>query len=61
MKKKKEINAGIYVIEIEGCEKFYIGSTINFKRRKWEHLNKLRKNKHYNPYMQNVFNKYQVL
>lgn len=36
----------------------YIGSTVNFPRRKWQHFNDLINNKHHNAYLQNVFDKY---
>lgn len=50
---------GIYrIINIQNY-KFYIGMTTrNFKQRFDEHIKKLRKNKHYNPMLQNSFNKY---
>lgn len=50
--------SGIYafVNKINGM--FYIGSATIFRKR-WDlHLNELRKNKHKNPYLQNVYNKY---
>jgi predicted GIY-YIG superfamily endonuclease len=48
----------VYKIEniIDG--KFYIGSTINYKRRCKGHIYKLNKNKHKNPRLQNAWNKY---
>lgn len=58
MSDTKEHNSGIYVIEIEGYEKFYIGSSIDFKRRKNQHLRALRKKSHNNQYLQNLYNKY---
>lgn len=58
MSKTKEHNSGIYVIEIEGYEKFYIGSSINFKRRKEDHLRDLKYNRHDNQYLQRLYNKY---
>ena len=39
-------------------KKIYIGSTYNFEKRKREHINLLKKNKHSNRYMQNSWNKY---
>lgn len=54
----KDCNSGIYKISFEGYEKVYIGSTTNLIRR-WEcHLWKLRRNKHQNTYLQNIFNKF---
>lgn len=40
--------------------KFYIGSTINFEKRKKSHLNALNKNKHHNIFLQRAFEKYGV-
>lgn len=48
----------IYKIENIINKKIYIGSTINFKQRKSDHLSRLRKNKHPNAYLQNSWNKY---
>jgi len=48
----------IYKIEIEGYDKVYIGSAINFRKRKLHHLNTLRSNTHTNKHLQNVYNKY---
>lgn len=39
---------------------FYIGSTNNFNKRKNNHLWYLKKNKHCNKHMQNIFNKYTI-
>jgi len=50
---------GIYKISNKINNKNYIGSTVNLYRRKNEHLTKLRKNTHYNAYLQNSFNKYE--
>jgi hypothetical protein len=54
----KKYNSGIYSIEFVGYDKVYIGSTINFSRRKSEHLYLLKKNKHSNKHLQNIYNKY---
>lgn len=48
----------IYKITNTKNGKFYIGSTINEKRRKTIHFSKLRKNKHCNPHLQSAWNKY---
>jgi hypothetical protein len=62
MKKLENLN-----IEIENCEcvykftigdNFYVGSTKNGYKRQREHYSSLLKNKHYNKYVQNCFNKY---
>jgi group I intron endonuclease len=53
-----ESNCGIYKITniINNC--YYIGSSINIKRRWKEHVNMLTKNKHNNVLLQNSWNKY---
>ena len=48
----------IYQIKNSKTGKCYIGQTTDFKRRKREHLNELRKHKHSNLYLQNAFDKY---
>ena len=48
----------IYRISFVGSDLFYIGSAINFLRRKDRHLVDLRKNRHGNPILQRCFNKY---
>lgn len=45
------------IINIKNGKK-YIGSTINFSRRKKEHLTMLRNNWHHSPYLQHAWNKY---
>ena len=49
------MNTGIYKIEIG--DYFYIGQSINMSRREIEHKCDLKKGKHCNSFMQNVFNK----
>jgi group I intron endonuclease len=48
----------IYKIEIEGYEKIYIGSAIDFNKRKAHHISQLRSNKHRNQNLQRIYNKY---
>lgn len=50
---------GIYMIRFGNDENmhFYIGQSVNIKRRKWEHLNELRNGTHANRYMQHVYDK----
>lgn len=48
----------IYQITNIVNNKFYIGSTKNLRRRKNNHFNLLRKNKHHSRYLQNSWNKY---
>ena len=51
--------SGIYKIQsIIKQERFYIGSSGNIRKRKWEHLCRLRNNKHPNKKLQYHFNKY---
>ena len=50
----------IYKIECLHNGKVYIGSTINYRKRKNAHINGLKKNKHHNKILQNYFNKYGV-
>ena len=56
--KNKQIICGIYKIGFKNYNKFYIGSSVNINRRKYDHLKLLRKNKHQTPYLQHVFNKH---
>ena len=53
-----ESNCGIYKITniINSC--YYIGSSINIKKRWREHVIMLTKNKHDNAFLQNSWNKY---
>lgn len=53
--KKKQV---IYVIINKINNNEYIGSTIDFSRRKRTHLNLLRKGEHHSNYLQNSYNKY---
>lgn len=48
----------IYKIVTLHNNKFYIGSAIKPNKRKLEHLNTLKFNKHANNYLQKVYNKY---
>jgi group I intron endonuclease len=48
----------IYKITNLNTNKFYIGSTVDFKTRKNQHLWHLRANKHVNKYLQNSYNKH---
>ena len=50
--------SGIYKIICLGNGKSYIGSSINIAQRFKRHKNRLRKNKHNNPYLQKSWNKY---
>jgi group I intron endonuclease len=53
------IISGIYIIRsIIKPERIYIGSAVNFKKRKILHLHLLRKNRHANKKLQNHYNKY---
>ena len=50
----------IYFIKNMENGKFYIGSSIDFNRRKRVHLNLLKNNKHHSIKLQNSFNKYGI-
>jgi group I intron endonuclease len=50
--------SGIYKIVNILNDNFYIGQTINLKKRKKEHFHNLKNNQHHSPYLQNAFNKY---
>jgi len=49
---------GIYKIINVVNNKFYIGSAVNFSRRKTRHFSELRNNKHNNKHLQSAWNKY---
>lgn len=51
-------NSYVYKILNRINNKFYIGSTNNFKTRKRNHIYKLKNNKHDNIYLQRAWNKY---
>jgi len=52
------LNSGIYQWRCLATNKIYIGSSVNFKRRKQQHLSKLRCGVHENKKLQNTFIKY---
>ena len=47
----------IYQLKENINNRIYIGSTLNFERRKMKHLYDLKNNKHHNIYLQRIFNK----
>jgi group I intron endonuclease len=49
---------GIYKIINVVNNKFYVGSAVNFSRRKTRHFSELRNNKHNNKHLQAAWNKY---
>ena len=49
---------GIYSINCKTDNKIIVGSSLHIRRRYSQHLYKLRRNKHSNPYLQNAWNKY---
>lgn len=51
---------GIYKIVNLVNGKFYIGSCVNFKKRKTRHLMDLKKNRHHSLLLQRAFNKYGI-
>jgi len=50
--------SGIYMILNLSNNKTYVGSSVRLHKRKWEHFNDLKKNKHHNPHLQASFNKH---
>lgn len=54
----ENIKSGIYKITNIINNKIYVGSTVNFKRRKQKHFYALENNKHDNNYLQKAYNKY---
>lgn len=48
--------SGIYCYSLLGCDKIYIGSSINLVRRNDQHLFLLKNNKHFNKRFQTAFN-----
>ncbi len=55
----KETKAGVYRIRNVIDSRCYYGSSTNLdKRWKYEHLQALKRNKHYNSHLQNAWNKY---
>lgn len=50
--------SGVYALRCSVNKTYYIGSSINIKKRKATHYRQLRNNKHYNNYLQRTFNKY---
>lgn len=48
--------SGIYLIRIS--KYYYIGSSNNLYRRSQRHLSELKRNNHFNDFLQNVYNKY---
>lgn len=49
---------GIYKITNLVDGKIYIGQTVNYRKRKTAHYNKLKQGKHHNEHLQRAFNKY---
>jgi len=52
------MNSGIYKIVNKVNMKVYVGYTTNLYRRRQQHINELRYNKHGNRHLQKAFNKY---
>ncbi len=50
--------SGIYKITCLANKRIYIGSAVDLLKRKQTHFGALRQNKHYNPKLQNAWNKY---
>lgn len=58
VKEKLKQQPGIYKISCTETDKVYIGESVNISRRMQKHFSLLRHNKHSNPILQNIFNKY---
>ena len=54
------MESGIYCIINKINGKCYIGSAINLQKRNKVHFQELKSNRHYNSYLQNVYNKYSL-
>lgn len=52
------MSSGIYKITNTKNGMFYIGSSVNIKRRWSHHKSELKNNRHHNQYLQNAYNKY---
>lgn len=52
------MTSGIYAITCTASGKQYVGSSNNIKRRLYSHFHLLRMGAHYNPRLQNAWNKY---
>lgn len=57
MPRIKSFQKCVYKIIFNSYDKIYIGSTCRWPYRKTEHLTTLKSNKHFNQYLQRVFNK----
>ena len=49
--------SGIYTITNLLDDKIYVGYATNFRKRKGDHISRLRKNKHKNIHLQRAFNR----
>lgn len=54
------MNSGIYKIRNILNGDFYLGSTQNFDKRKFQHFNLLKRNKHHSIHLQRAVNKYGI-
>jgi group I intron endonuclease len=53
-----ELDSGIYKITTLHNNKFYIGSSVFLRGRKYDHFSRLKANKHANQHLQRIYNKY---
>ena len=56
--KEQKNSCGVYKILNNKTGNFYIGSSVNMRKRKSQHSLELRKNQHANTFLQNAWNKY---
>ena len=52
------IKSGVYIIQSLIDHTVYVGSAINFIRRKSRHFTLLKEGRHHNDHLQNAWNKY---
>jgi group I intron endonuclease len=52
------LNSGIYIIKNLVTNDFYLGSTVDFNKRKNAHFNQLRKGEHHSPILQRSYKKH---
>jgi len=52
------MTSGIYEIRNSKSVNRYVGSSVDLRRREWDHFDSLRKGQHRNAHLQNAFNKY---
>ena len=54
----EKVSSGVYIIVNKINGKFYIGSSIDLRKRKYQHFSNLKNNTHHNMYLQRAWNKH---